>query len=184
MNRRVPLFRAARDGPVGRQVIKTAMQVAIFWGVFLGAIPLVLVRLERWWGLPDFQGAIAPWLGWGVFGVAGGLGLWSGLTMSVAGRGTPLPMDCPRALVVTGPYAYVRNPMAIAGLTQGAAVGLMLGSFAVLAYVAAGAVAWNWFVRPLEERDLRERFGPQYSAYCRCVPCWRWNARRYRSEFE
>ena len=38
--------------------------------------------------------------------------------MAVTGRGTPLPFDAARDLVVSGPYRLVRNPMVVAGLTQ------------------------------------------------------------------
>jgi protein-S-isoprenylcysteine O-methyltransferase Ste14 len=62
--------------------------------------------------------------------------------------------------------------MAVAGLTQGAAAGVWLGSWLVLAYVAAGMVVWNWGVRPLEERDLERRFGPAFDAYRAEVKCW------------
>lgn len=178
------MFRAAREGSVSWQVAKTAGQTAVFWCVFLAAIPLSIVWLERPLNVPEFQGAIAPWVGWVIFGLAGGLGLWSGYTMSVAGRGTPLPMDCPRSLVITGPYAHVRNPMAMAGLTQGAAVAVTLGSYIVLAYVAVGVLVWNYLVRPLEEENLRERFGLPYEVYCRNVACWRWNCRAYRCKRE
>ena len=101
------------------------------------------------------------------------LGVSSAWAMSVFGRGTPLPLDCPPRLVVRGPYRFVRNPMAIAGLGQGAAVGVWLGSFSVEGYVLVGFIVWNWFVRPIEEADLRARFGGSYENYCRHVICWR-----------
>ena len=48
--------------------------------------------------------------------------------------------------------------LAVAGLTQGAAVGLWLGSPLVLLYVLAGALVWHAMVRPLEKHDLARRF--------------------------
>ncbi len=73
--------------------------------------------------------------------------------MAWFGAGTPLPLDPAVRLVLVGPYRHVRNPMAIAGLAQGAGVGLMLGSPGVLAYVAAGLLFWNFVVRRWEERS-------------------------------
>ena len=75
-------------------------------------------------------------------------------------------------MVVTGPYRYVRNPMAVAGLTQGVAVGLWLGSPAVVLYALAGGPLWNTFVRPWEEEDLVTRFGEPYRRYRERVRCW------------
>jgi protein-S-isoprenylcysteine O-methyltransferase Ste14 len=71
--------------------------------------------------------------------------------------------------------------MALAGLGQGAAVGLWLGSWGVLAYVAAGGVLWHAAVRPAEERDLARRFGAAYAAYRAAVPLWRPRLRAYRA---
>ena len=80
--------------------------------------------------------------------------------------------DLANRLVVRGPYAFIRNPMAFTGLTQATAVALILGSTAVLLYVAAGGSFWNWVVRPFEERDLARRFGEPYERYRRAVRCW------------
>ena len=62
--------------------------------------------------------------------------------------------------------------MAVAGLAQGAFVGLYRGSMLTLAYVGAGFLIWNWFVRPIEEGDLLERFGESYERYRANVKCW------------
>ncbi len=59
--------------------------------------------------------------------------------------------------------------MALAGILQGLAVGWYLGSYGVLAYALAGAFAWHHLVRPVEEADLRKRFGSQYLRYQRAV---------------
>lgn len=82
------------------------------------------------------------------------------------------PLDTARSLVTKGPYAWVRNPMAIAGLLQGTGVALFLGSPIVLVYVLAGGLLWQLLVRPVEERDLLERFGAGYTAYRASVRCW------------
>ena len=78
----------------------------------------------------------------------------------------------PRRLVISGPYRVVRNPMAIAGITQGVAVGLMLGSWLVVVYTLCGSLVWNWVIRPFEEDDLAYRFGAEFEAYRSRVGCW------------
>ena len=92
--------------------------------------------------------------------------------MAVLGRGTPLPLDHPRVLVVSGPYAYIRNPMAVFGLAQGSGVAIVLGSWIVLAYVALGGALWNFLARPLEEQQLVHDFGESYARYRHHVRCW------------
>jgi protein-S-isoprenylcysteine O-methyltransferase Ste14 len=96
------------------------------------------------------------------------------------GIGTPSPMAPPRALVVTGAYRYVRNPMyvATAGVLLGEALALrqpiLLAGGAV--YCAALAVLGSRYEEPL----LRRRFGAQYDAYAAAVPAWRPRLRPWR----
>lgn len=92
--------------------------------------------------------------------------------MVTQGRGTPLPADATRELVLSGPYSYVRNPMAMGSFAQGIAVGLLLGSPLCTAYALTGAVGWNYLVRPWEEADMEGRFGEAFVRYRAHVPCW------------
>lgn len=150
----------------------TGAQILVFWGVFLGVIPLALSFVEQRWGLalpfPTLDGVV----GVVVFVLASALGIWSAVAMSTRGGGTPLPAAMPNRLVVAGPYRFVRNPMATAGLVQGAAVGLIFSSWLVIAYAVAGSLLWNYAIRPLEEADLEARFGDEYRRYCAAVRCW------------
>ena len=166
------LLRRAASAPPWRNIAKTLAQVAIFWGVLLWLLPLLIVRLVSAYELDGLQFAAWPGTGWALLGLASAGGFWSGLTMARHGDGTPLPLDHANRLVVRGPYAFIRNPMAFTGLTQGAAVALILGSTAVLVYVVAGGSFWNWVVRPFEERDLVRRFGEPYERYRHAVRCW------------
>jgi protein-S-isoprenylcysteine O-methyltransferase Ste14 len=92
--------------------------------------------------------------------------------MALRGRGTPLPAQTARDLVVVGPYRWVRNPMAVAGALQTASVGLWVGSWLVIVVAVAGAVVWNQLIRPAEEADLAARFGASYRRYTAQVRCW------------
>ncbi|WP_368073083.1 isoprenylcysteine carboxylmethyltransferase family protein [Curtobacterium sp. MCBA15_009] len=103
---------------------------------------------------------------------ASALGIAAAAVMSTLGDGTPLPSASANRLVVAGPYRSVRNPMALAGITQGVAVGLLLGSWLVVVYAVAGSVVWNCVVRPLEEADLERRFGDDFRRYAAQVRCW------------
>lgn len=162
--------RRARPSSAVWNVTKTLAQTAVFWTVFLLLIPQMLAAAERSVGITRF--AFPATIAWTVFALASTLGLTSGVAMAVHGEGTPLPLDAPRKLVARGPYRYVRNPMAIAGLTQGAAVACLLGSWAALAFVGAGFIVWNYIVRPIEEADLELQFGEEYRSYLRSVRCW------------
>ncbi|MBT1681074.1 methyltransferase family protein [Curtobacterium aurantiacum] len=171
---------ADADAPRSRHVAATVLQIVVFWGLFLGVLPLVIAFAEHRWGLhpalptPLVTGLTV--LGAVVLLAASALGIASAAAMSTKGDGTPLPSATANRLVVAGPYRSVRNPMALAGITQGVAVGLLLSSWLIVVYAVAGSVVWNCIVRPLEESDLEERFGDDFRRYADEVRCWvpRW----------
>lgn len=157
-------------GKRSRALLHTGLQSAVFWTVFL-----VLIPVPIWWVEQELGWALvtrAPAIGLGLFLMAGSLGIWSGYTMARVGGGTPIPTASAPNLVKSGPYRIVRNPMAIAGLIQGVAVGLWLGSWLVWLYVLIGGVLWNETVRPAEEEDLRQRFGDEFDSYRQRIRCW------------
>lgn len=108
-----------------------------------------------------------------VVGVAGVvLALWCVVIFGWVGKGTPVPLDPPRRLVVRGPYRVVRNPMAIG-------VGLALVGASLL-YRSAGLFGFTVFfllfihlmVVLYEEPTLRRQFGSEYEAYTQKVGRW------------
>lgn len=153
-------------------VVVTLGQIVVFWGLFLVVFPLLIDALEARWGL-----SLPASVGVAIAGVvvvlsASALGLWSAASLTVRGDGTPLPSVMPNRLVIAGPYRFVRNPMAVAGIAQGVGVGLMMSSWMVVAYALAGSLVWNYAIRPHEEADLSRTFGDAYRAYARAVRCW------------
>lgn len=169
-------FRPARPASAVRNAARTGLQIVVFWGLALGVVPVIIATVEQRWHLS----LVLP-KGWAdgvriagvvLFLAASALGLWSAASMSTKGEGTPLPSAMPRALVVSGPYRLVRNPMAVAGISQGVAVGLMMNSWLVVVYALSGSLVWNWVIRPLEEADLSERFGAAFEEYRARVACW------------
>ncbi len=150
----------------------TMAQTVIFWSVFLWILPKAILELEHHLGGHSFSHSYQTLASSCLFAIASITGLLSGITMATAGHGTPLPTATAPALVIAGPYRYVRNPMALAGIVQGVAVGWFLGSFSIILYSITGALVWHVFVRPVEEADLLDRFGKSYSQYKQAVPLW------------
>lgn len=165
------LFRAAQLSEQAA-LAWTVPQLAIFWSVFLGVLPAAIVELEPTVGLAPFRFAGQSVIAVGLFSAAGALGLWCAYLMATLGRGTPVPTAAASKLVIAGPYRYVRNPMAIAGISQALAVGIGLGSVAVIGYALLGGAIWHVAIRPLEEQDLHQRFGPAYRRYQQSVGLW------------
>ncbi|MDN4641014.1 isoprenylcysteine carboxylmethyltransferase family protein [Agreia sp. PsM10] len=166
-------FRAAEDhSRRGAYAAATGGQIVVFWGLFLVVLPVIIAFLERRWGVGfGFAGFVPP-AGVVVLVLASALGLSSAFVMSTRGHGTPLPSAMPNRLVIAGPYRWVRNPMAVAGVLQGVAAGLILSSWLVVAYAIVGSLLWNYAVRPSEEADLEARFGDDFVRYADDVRCW------------
>ncbi|MBP9197710.1 MAG: isoprenylcysteine carboxylmethyltransferase family protein [Saprospiraceae bacterium] len=151
-------------------LLKTIFQIIIFWVFFLYVIPRGIVWFQLYFAIMTFDGFEI--IGWIMFFCCSFLGLYSGWTMSWVGKGTPLPLDCPNILVTKGPYKYLRNPMAVAGIGQGISVGIITGSWLVIIYAISGAFLWHYFVRPAEEDDLETRFGYHFKEYKERVGLW------------
>lgn len=166
------LFREARPANPRYNLLKTFVQIIVFWTTLLFVFPALLAAVQERTGIPFllFPGQLA--IAAVLFMSFSAFGLWSGLTMALNGNGTPLPVDSTRRLVRTGPYALVRNPMAVAGLGQGLAVTLFTGSVLVLGYTILGALLWHFVARPLEEDDLLRKFAADYESYRARVGLW------------
>ena len=146
------------------------LDTLIFFTIFMITLP----RLSNWLlpsrvPLPFWPRAVA-----GAVLFVGGLALWAVCVDAFVrrGRGTPFPLEAPRQLVTTGPFAVVRNPLIAADAAVVWGVALFLSSLGVLLYATLFTLYWNYIVVRVEEPELRDRFGEQYEAYCRRVPRW------------
>lgn len=86
------------------------------------------------------------------------------------GNGTPAPWDPTTKMIVTGPYAYVRNPMITGVVLILAGEALMLASLAIGIWTAIFLVINMIYFPFSEEPGLRKRFGIEYDEYCKNVP--------------
>lgn len=136
-------------------------------------------------GVPGLGAVVLPWwvLDWrlpqpvvwpALVLIAAGLGLYlvCERAFAAAGRGTPGPWDPPRALVVVGPYRWVRNPIYLAAITVVLGEALLFASLALVEYAVVMALVVHLFVTAYEERKLRRSFGDQYLAYTSQVNRW------------
>jgi len=88
------------------------------------------------------------------------------------GRGTPVPMDPPKELVVTGFYRYVRNPIYVGVLLIFLGHFLWFGYWALLIYTVFAFIGVHSFVVLYEEPTLTRKFGLAYEEYLKRVPRW------------
>ncbi|HJF77589.1 MAG TPA: isoprenylcysteine carboxylmethyltransferase family protein [Brevibacterium linens] len=165
-------FHSSHTRVRSRVLVHTTIQIVVFWGVFLIIIPVIINAFEDRWNLAYKFPILLVVVGFALLALSSVIGVWSARAIANFGSGTPLPSQMAHHLVVRGPYAFVRNPMAIAGIVQGMAMGLLIGSWLVVVYALIGSLLWNWLIRPHEEADLIERFGDEYRDYAKRVRCW------------
>lgn len=91
---------------------------------------------------------------------------------ATAGRGTPLPIDAPKRLVVTGLYRYARNPMYIGVITFILGWAGVFNDGWLMLYALSVVIAVHLFVVFYEEPKLIQLFGEEYKSYQRSVGRW------------
>jgi protein-S-isoprenylcysteine O-methyltransferase Ste14 len=98
--------------------------------------------------------------------------LWCAWDFTFAGKGTPLPIDPPKQLVVRGLYRYVRNPMYVGVLTLIVGQGIWFESVRLIEYAGLAFALMHAFVYFYEEPALKRKFGEPYERYGEAVPRW------------
>ena len=147
-------------------------------GVLWGGTTVLVVALSPWWLGWRWEGALALVVIGGVlvvFSVA--VGAWACLKMGWARllfAGALFPPEAeenrvPQRLVLEGPYRYVRNPLYDTDFALILGTGLLTRSW-FLILLSALYAAQLVLQLPLEERELRARFGRPYRRYCELVP--------------
>jgi protein-S-isoprenylcysteine O-methyltransferase Ste14 len=136
-------------------------------GLFALYVPLALLRMGPWIETGIFSFLALPlWL------IGSLIVLWCFWDFTFKGRGTPVPIDPPKELVVTGPYHYVRNPIYVGVLSIFLGHFLWFGYWALLVYTVLAFIGVHFFVVLYEEPTLKKKFGPAYEDYLSQVPRW------------
>jgi protein-S-isoprenylcysteine O-methyltransferase Ste14 len=117
-------------------------------------------------GLPDL---VARTIGISIAGVGLGLYLWTLVLFARAG-GTQVPVAPTVGIVLTGPYAYTRNPMQTSAVFMMVGAGLAMNSWSFMLGGLAIPIAYLIYIRYVEEVELEARFGEQYLTYKASTP--------------
>lgn len=163
------LFRSSNTNNITLNAFKTILQTICVWTITLLVFPLLIMKS---FGEVSPESHSLQVVGIILFILSSSLGIYSAFAIVKSGAGTPLPLDQTQCLVTEGPYKYVRNPMAVAGIGQGISISIFFCSIPILVYALIGAILWQFVVRPIEERDMVKRFGEAYLAYRKRVKCW------------
>jgi protein-S-isoprenylcysteine O-methyltransferase Ste14 len=138
--------------------------------LFLGAVGVeVLLKFA----FPAADVIPGPLRALGVLFLAGGVALTIAADAQFKRVRTEIhPFGRPSALVTSGPFRVSRNPMYLGMVAALGGVALLLGSVAALLVPPLFALLLTVRFIAREERNLAERFGPDYDAYARRVRRW------------
>lgn len=137
-------------------------------GILLAFLPWWITRFRIPAGEPAWQQALCLVL------IALGLvplleSIWR---FVVVGRGTLVPAVPTEHLVVSGFYAYLRNPMYLGVLTVIVCEAILFRSRSLLAEFVIAWLAIECFVRFYEERRLSHTYPEEYALYRSHVRRW------------
>jgi protein-S-isoprenylcysteine O-methyltransferase Ste14 len=148
-------------------VFKSLLYLFLEAGLFALYIPLAVLRTG-----PQMETGIFSFLAIPVWLLGGWIVLQCFWDFTIRGRGTPLPADPPKELVITRFYRYVRNPIYVGVLLIFLGHFLWFGYWAQLMYAIVSFVGVHAFVVLYEEPTLKREFGSSYEDYVRRVPRW------------
>lgn len=163
-------FHEAATGPGRRRAFLTPVGLLVFGGSLFVVIAGGLIT-DRALGLGAlFPGSLGVALGVPFLVLGTALCGWCVVRFWKA-RGTPVPMNPPRELVTSGPYAWVRNPMVTGVFAALFGLGLVLHSPSVTLFWTPAYVVVHWIeLKRVEEPELTRRFGASYLEYKDRVP--------------
>lgn len=150
--------------------LKSLLNTVFFFFGFMVAFPWIAHQLLP--ALLPVPASLRTWGGAVLFTM--GMGGWIACldAFSRRGRGTPLPSDAPRHLVIDGLHGVVRNPIVVAEQMVIWSEALYFRSAGLVCYAVLATLLLRWIVVRVEEPELRKRFGESYEEYCRNVPRW------------
>ena len=143
----------------------------VVMGSIIATCVFLSLQLDRHLGLPRLPGEPLRIL-MGIPLAAGGASL-AGMSASrfFRARGTPVPFNPPKELVVAGPYRWTRNPMMTGLLTALLGVAFLRRSAALaVIFIPVLTLIMYLVIRFVEEPELEMRFGEAYRRYRAATP--------------
>ncbi len=148
-------------------LIKNLLFTIFIPGTVAVYLPLLIAHGRSFVSEPAFLiiGIVLILIGTVVYG-------WTVYDFAVSGKGTPLPIDAPRKLVVRGLYRYVRNPMYLGVLLVILGWVWVFADLRIWLYGLVVALIAHVFVVRYEEPHLENTFKDEYVAYKASVGRW------------
>ena len=137
-----------------------------FFFKYRGFTPVPLLIILLYFAGPDIASLVAGVL---VMLLGESIRLWG---VSYAGGETRTREVGASALVTSGPFAFIRNPLYFGNMTMYTGAALMANIWLpwLILFVWTFFGVQYGFIVGLEEKELQERFGEEYHRYRQSVP--------------
>ncbi len=152
--------------------IKSIIFGLIFIFIFILFTPYLLIQINELLVLPHLSYPVLK-----IFGII--LAIISFLIITQSfwffhffGKGTPVPIEPPKKLVIKGLYKYSRNPMYISYMMIALSLFLYFGYILLFAYFLFAIIVIHLAVVYFEEPRLKKRFSKDYLDYFNKIPRW------------
>jgi protein-S-isoprenylcysteine O-methyltransferase Ste14 len=143
----------------------------IVFGLFTVVFVLLAIFVDKRLGLPGLlSGSIRFYVSFPVIVTGVTIAAWSAFHFLKV-KGTPVPFNPPPALVNSGPYRYVRNPMLTGVFIFLFGIGVLINSVSLVVFFLPMFIFINiWELKAIEEPELCKRLGDAYIAYRKQTP--------------
>ena len=143
----------------------------LFPPLFMIAAGLIGIGLQALKPLPFVPRTAGQWIGGCLIAAALALGAWAVLTFRRVGT-TPDPHGDVTAFVITGPFAFSRNPMYVTNVVFQAGAALVLDNAWILMLAPVTWLLLDRIIIAGEELYLADKYGAAYNAYRGRVRRW------------
>jgi protein-S-isoprenylcysteine O-methyltransferase Ste14 len=143
----------------------------IFWFGLAALLVFASLWLDRLWAI---QLPLTPptniFISAPLIAIGSLLALWT-VFLFFKARGSPVPLNPPKKLVVGGLYTYVRNPMVLGWVIILFGLGILLKSISLIFIFTPLFTLLNViYLKTIEEREMEKKFGKEYLKYKQRVP--------------
>jgi len=151
---------------------RTMLMGTVFLCAVFALFPKAMMHLNASLGWPRWQSEGGRVVGLMMMLSGIGLAVWCSSLFRRMGFGTPVPIEPPTRLVMSGIYGYSRNPIYVGDLLILLGLFFFSGELALLLYAGLFWIAIHCFTVRVEEPGLMRRFGDEYRQYKERVPRW------------
>lgn len=145
---------------------------SVFIFIFIPSIPFLFYKdLDKNFDLPTkIADPLNFYLGFPIAILGFCLFAWTIWLFLQVGKGTQVPIMPTQKLVIVGPYSFTRNPMVLGVIIWVIGLELLINSLSFIAIGLITPLLYLAYIKLIEEKELKARFGKEYDEYKRKVP--------------